>query len=435
MKQLLRIGVRNLLQNRRRSLMLGGAIALVTLLLVMLLAISGGMQATMLRSANTLTTGHVNVAGFYKVTSTGSGPLVSGYPKLLELVRETVPEAKLVVPRARGWGKIISETSSLQAEVGGVDIAGEATFREVVRVEEGSLDGLAEPGTLLVFRKQAERLGLAVGDMVTISAPTFRGVNNTVDVRVVAIAADLGLLSQMVVFTPAQTVRKLYQLSDETTGALMITLHDRADAPAVQERLRKVIGEAGYTLMDVQAGQPYWMKFDTVNREDWTGQKIDVTRWDDEASFLKRMVDTFDVLAALLVGVLLVIIVVGIMNTLWMTIRERTSEIGTLRAIGMARSRVLSMFLIESFVLSASASLFGAAVGLGLALGLDGWGIPIGNESLQIFLMSDTLRLAIDLPTLARALVTVVAVTTLGALYPSWRAARMRPVTAIHTVG
>ena len=54
--------------------------------------------------------------------------------------------------------------------------------------------------------------------------------------------------------------------------------------------------------------------------------------------------------------VLLVVIGVGIMNTLWIAIRERTREIGTLRAIGMQRRRVLLMFLIEALMLGAAAA-------------------------------------------------------------------------------
>ena len=56
----------------------------------------------------------------------------------------------------------------------------------------GNLDDLAQPGTILIFDNQAEKLGVKVGDALTISAPTTRGTNNTIDVRVVAIATAWG---------------------------------------------------------------------------------------------------------------------------------------------------------------------------------------------------------------------------------------------------
>ena len=94
--------------------------------------------------------------------------------------------------------------------------------------------------------------------------------------------------------------------------------------------------------------KPFWMKFDGVKREDWTGQRIDVTSWEDEISFLSWTIKSFDAISNILVMVLLIIVVVGIMNALWMAIRERTGEIGTLRAIGMTRWKVLWMFNLEA---------------------------------------------------------------------------------------
>jgi ABC-type antimicrobial peptide transport system permease subunit len=81
----------------------------------------------------------------------------------------------------------------------------------------------------------------------------------------------------------------------------------------------------------------FWFKFETVNREGWTGQKLDVTTWEDEISFIQWTVTAITWLSYTLIGILLVIIVVGLMNTMWISIRERTREIGTLRAIGMQR--------------------------------------------------------------------------------------------------
>ena len=63
------IAGRNLLQSRKRTLMLGTAILLVTMLLVLVNSLTTGIRETMLRTVTTLSTGHVNVGGFYKITS------------------------------------------------------------------------------------------------------------------------------------------------------------------------------------------------------------------------------------------------------------------------------------------------------------------------------------------------------------------------------
>src|SRR6266849_1532930 len=115
MFRLLLIALRSLAQHRRRTLLLGGAIAVVTALLVILLELSTGLKATILRSATTLMTGHVNVAGFYKVTAGQSAPVVTQYPRVVEVVQKAVPELDLLIERGRGWAKVISESGSLQA--------------------------------------------------------------------------------------------------------------------------------------------------------------------------------------------------------------------------------------------------------------------------------------------------------------------------------
>ena len=103
---------------------------------------------------------------------------------------------------------------------------------------------------MLLFEGQAERLKVRVNDVVTLSAPTARGVNNTADVRVAAIARNVGLLSAFSAFIQADTLRQLYGLNATTTGAIHLYLKDPRDAPAVAARLRAALAEAGFRVME-----------------------------------------------------------------------------------------------------------------------------------------------------------------------------------------
>lgn len=433
MGQLFLIAVRNLITHRRRTLLLGGAIMGVTALLVLLLGLLNGIRSTILESATTLMTGHVNVGGFFKVTAGAGTPVVTHYPKILDVIRKEVPELDYVTQRGRGWAKVVSDTGSLQSGVGGIDILHEPGFRQVIQVKEGSLDELAQPGTILIFDEQAQKLGVRVGDQLTLSAYTLRGVANTVDVRIVAIARNVGLLSSWNTFVPDSTLRGLYQMNDQATGALFLYLKDVNQVPRVQERLRTVLAGAGYSLMEPDP-RAFWFKFETVNREGWTGQKLDVTTWEDEISFIQWTVTAITWLSYTLIGILLVIIVVGLMNTMWISIRERTREIGTLRAIGMQRTRVLTMFMTEAFTLALTATLAGAALGVGLCtlLNLAHLQAPL---ALQLFLMREEVRLLVKPSALLGAIALIAGCTTGIALFPSFLAARMQPVTAMHRVG
>ncbi len=425
--------MRSLLRHTRRTLFLGGALALVTALYVLLVGLAAGMQETMLAAATTLQTGHLNVGGFFKYTAGQGAPILADYRPIEAITRKTVPNLDYLVQRGRGWAKLVSDTGSMQAAIFSLDIAKEPRFLQAVRAAQGRVEDLAGPGSLLLFEDQARRLGVKPGDRVTMSAPTERGVDNVLDVRVVAVAKNLGLLSLFGVFVSDATLRSLYQLNNRSAGVLQLYLTSLDHLSADAERLRAALKAAGYRMMDPDP-QPFFMKFERVNREDWTGQKLDVTTWEDELSFLRWILTTLDALTVMLIAILLVIVSVGIMNTMWIAIRERTREIGTLRAIGMRRRRVLWMFLLEALLLGAAGGAAGALLGALAAgtLNLLHLTVPV---SMQFFLMSDRLFLAVHFPALVRAIVGIVAVTGLAALYPAWKASGLQPVKAMSHAG
>ena len=321
----------------------------------------------------------------------------------------------------------------MQVAIAGIDITHEPGFKRVVHVVSGKLEDIAQPGSILIFEEQAKKLDVKVGDSVVISSQTTRGISNTIDVRVVAIAQDIGIMSAWNVFIPDESLRRLLQLNTETTGALQIYIRDIAAIPKDMDLLRTAFSKEGYTLMDREA-KPFWQKFESVNREDWTGQKLDLTTWDEEMSFFKWTLTAIDGLMYILITVLLIIIAIGIMNSMWIAIRERTREIGTLRAIGMQRLRVLSMFVVEAFTLGTLGAFAGTLVGLGLAglLNSAHLHVPAGA---QLFLMSNTFKFSFALGPIAGGMAVIVSCTTLISIIPSIHAARLKPVTAMQHIG
>jgi ABC-type lipoprotein release transport system permease subunit len=387
----------------------------------------------MLESATILMTGHVNVGGFFKITSGTGAPLVNDFPKALEDARRAAPEIELATARVRGYGKVVSDTASMDLVLSGIDLQAEPMFQKVIRVTQGKLDDLAQPNTILLFEDQAKRLGVRAGDALTISSATSRGANNTADLRVAAVAKNIGILSSFTAFVPAVSLRELYQLKATSTGAVHLYLKDPERSAEVAARLRTALAADGWRVMDPDP-QAYFMKFQRVNSEDWTGQKIDITTWKDELSFLSWILTGLNGLTGLLASVLMVIIVIGIANTLAIAIRERTREIGTLRAIGMQRRKVLWLFLLEASLLGLASTVAGAAAGIGIAalLNLAHLAVP---ESVQMFLMQQHLTVTVGFRPVLNYVLGISAVTTLAALYPAYHAARLRPITAIHHIG
>ena len=208
----LQIAVRNLTKHTKRNVFLGGAIAAVTLLLVLMGGLTQGMRAAMLESATTLMTGHVNVGGFYKVTSGTSAPLVTECRRRSTTRAGWCPRST-TSPSACGAGRRASPSAPRWISCWAASTSsGSPASARVVQVKEGSLAELAKPDTVLLFEDQARRLEVKVGDAITLSAPTSRGVNNTADLRVAAIARNIGILSSFSAFMPAETLRRLYQL-------------------------------------------------------------------------------------------------------------------------------------------------------------------------------------------------------------------------------
>jgi putative ABC transport system permease protein len=446
MQVLTSIALRNLLQSPRRTSLLGLAIGLVTTFLVLLLSLSAGISENLVLSATTMSAGHVNVGGFWKPTSGTAFPIVTGMGKVKETLQATTPGLDYIVERHRGWGKLVSETGAVQGGLSGIVAADEERFFERLQLapEKDYKDGgsdevkgdarrLAEPNTIVLFAGQAKRLGVGVGDVITIKTETQAGASNTADATVVAVAKDMGLLSSFSVFVPKQLVLELYQLNEDTTGALWVYLKDIEQSEATMSLVRDELAKAGFELRDHESN-PFFFKFEAVQGEDWTGQKLDVTWWQDEVSFLTWVLTAFDTVTWFLTLILVVIIAVGIMNAMWNAVRERTREIGTMRAIGMTQGRVLTLFLLEALFLGLGATAAGAALGAGVALGIDAAQLPVPSEAVRAILLSNEINLVVQPGTLFVSVLLLTLFTALSALWPAVRASRLQPVKALtHT--
>ncbi len=435
---------RNILLARRRTLLLGLAIALVAALFLLLRIASTTLSERMIESATTLSTGHVNVAGFLKQRRKGSDPIVLGRAKLIDDVKELLPDAVRIIDRHRGWGRIIGPLSSMNTGINGIIYDQEQPFFGNLKmalenqyfeggqeVSKGDFKKLIEPNTVLLFVAQAKKLGVQVGDTITIVTEASGGQSNTADLTVVAVAEDLGLMSNFNIYTSRETVLSLYRVAADTTGAVMIYLKDPADSFATMELLRSKLKDVkSYQMMEYDP-KPFWLKFDKVSGEDWLGQKLDLTIWSDEIAFVVWITRALDLVALVVIFVLAIIIAGGMANAMWMSVRERTKEIGTMRAIGTPKSMIVSLFLQESVLLGVLSSTFGVILAILLVLGLNALQLPIHDNTARFFLMTHKLVFKIHIPSCLSTIVLFGVIAGLGALYPTLKAARLKPVDAL----
>jgi len=112
--------------------------------------------------------------------------------------------------------------------------------------------------------------------------------------------------------------------------------------------------------------------------------------------------------------------VLGVMNTMLMTVFERTHEICVLLAVGWTRRRIIRMVLYESALLG----LFGGVIGV--AIGAIGVRVLGATPAIRGLLQPD-----LSLPLLALSVLIAVAVGIISGLYPAWRSSRLSPSLAL----
>jgi len=160
---------------------------------------------------------------------------------------------------------------------------------------------------------------------------------------------------------------------------------------------------------------------DTVTKEieDKYGSEIDVITSITDIEQMDEMLSAVD--AATWAISLLAIIIggIGIINTMIMSVYERTREIGVLKAVGWRSSRILAMILGESLVLTIVSGIVGSVLGI-----------------LAVFLISYSGMLGMLEPTFTpiifiRAFTIAIIVGLFGGLYPAWRASRLAPTKAL----
>lgn len=254
-------------------------------------------------------------------------------------------------------------------------------------VESGSLDDL-EPGTMVISTKAAADLGLGVGDRATV---TFPETGDTT-MEVVGTFSKGSLINASYVMTLPDFTANVTSPLD---GAILMNSTPGAD-PA---RAKAAIQAALHDYPNV-----------TVN---------------DPGDITQKAQDSVDQLLGIVTAMLLLAVVVailGIVNTLVLSVVERTRELGLLRAVGGTRRQVRTVVRRESVLIS----LLGAISGIVL-------GVVAGIALSRALVAEGVSTVAVPASTLAIYLVVASAVGVLAAIGPARRASKVDVLQAIST--
>jgi ABC-type antimicrobial peptide transport system permease subunit len=246
---------------------------------------------------------------------------------------------------------------------------------------------------LLLGKRAAEGMELEIGDTLRLSGSIFRVVG-------------------------------IYETGDSfEDGAAVVPLNEAQDIMLMQHRVSMVYIKLNPSARGRTAGG-------TVSAADRLRTRVE-RRYTDlgvsATSGLAEQEEMFAILDAMAMGVAGLAVIIGglgMANTLFMSVLERTREIGLLRALGWRRRQVIALILGESLVLALLGGLVGAGLGILAVLALN-------NSSAWIGLFGAQFTAGL----FVRALVTVVVLGAVGGIYPAWWASRLLPVEALRYEG
>ncbi|KQV17558.1 MULTISPECIES: ABC transporter permease [unclassified Kitasatospora] len=260
-----------------------------------------------------------------------------------------------------------------------------------IPVESGSAQAAFEVGGVAVGSEFAKEHSLRTGDRIT--ADYGQGHTQQLTVGLI-IKANSDMFQGT--FANLETVTKAVPVAEQPADkAMFAVVADGAD-PA------KVLA----ALEDSLKAYPQLMITDKAGYKE----------------IIQSQVNTLLYMVYGLLGLAIVVAVLGVVNTLALSVVERTREIGLLRAIGLSRRQLRRMIRLESVVIA----IFGALLGTGLGLA---WGIT----SQQVLADSGVALLTVPVTTIVVILLASAVIGLLAALLPAFRAGRMNVLAAIAT--
>ena len=208
---------------------------------------------------------------------------------------------------------------------------------------------------------------------------------------------------------------RVVALLKETGGSFGANLDDSITIPLkMAQQLYEVGGEFSYLLAQADSIDVVNMAAEGI--EEKLGDRVTVVTAASAQEQVESILGSIQAVLGGIAGISLVVAGVGIINTMTVSVMERTKEIGTMKAIGAKSLDVLMMFLTEAFM----TGLIGGAVGAGFG-----------------FLLAGLIGRFIELPTSSSFMLGVevvlfaMATSVASGLYPAYRASNMNPVEAL----
>ncbi len=401
MIQLFKMAFRNLGRNRRRTFFSSLALGMALALLLLMASVIEDEMSTAIESAIRLQSGHLQVrASTYNESKTSLKweDLIEN-PDQIAAQIAALPPVKFATPRLFASGFVSVGNESAGVRVYGIDPLSEANAPYRDGLVSGEFITPDDREGLVIGWALADKLALSAGDQVNLSVNTSNGEvdEQLFTIRGIYTTRTPGF-DTFAVFLPLAKAQAITQ-AENHASTIFVMLKDTAQTDVVVQALQ--------------------------------GSKYEVLTW---LKMNELIVQTEDLASSFMIFFYLIVLAISatvIINTLIMSVFERTREIGILSAIGMKGGRIMAIFLAESSLIAVGGIILGLILGGLMVAYMSKYGIYIGNMGVTGYLLSDTIYAKLTLKNTVNLSILALIVTLLAGLYPSFLASRMEPVEAL----
>lgn len=401
MIQLFKMAFRDLGRNRRRSFFSALALGLGLAILLLMAAMFTGELRGSTESSIRLSSGHLQVrAETYdeNKTSLAWKDLVEDPQQVADQVASLDP-VLAATPRLIASGIYNGKDETIGIRVLGIDPTSAANEPYRLGLLSGEFLAADDRQGILIGQPLAEKNDLKVGDSIPLLVNTSGGEIDEQSFIVRGIySTQTSSLDELTILMPLSKAQAITR-TENHASIIFVLLKDTEQTEAVAAAL--------------------------------SSSPFQIVTWMDMNPLLTQMDELTASYIYILYVIVLAITATVIVNTLIMSVYERTREIGILAALGMRSRRIMGMFLAESSLLAVGGILMGLVIGGVMVLYSTQVGFYIGDMGITGLIMGDRIYGYLTLKdTLVLSLITFL-ITLLAGFLPAVMASRMEPIAAL----
>ena len=396
---------RNIWRRPQRTLLSVLSVALVAALLVFMLSFQDGVYSAMKETTLRIFDGYAQV----QPPGWADDPTIDKAierPEALAARLRGIPGVSVAAPRVNGFAILANGARSYGAAVIGVDPGREARVTDLPgRMSGGRYLAPGDDDTAVLGDALARNLGLSVGGRVTLLGAARDGSVAADVLRVVGLYhSGIADLDRSILEMPLARAQAAFGM-DGAASTIALGGRSLAAVSGALPAARAIAGPAGTLVVDWAALEPA----------------------------VRDAIDLKYAISMLFYATLVVVVAFILLNTLLMSVLERTREFGVLLALGMRPGQIGVMVWIELFALAGLGCLAGMAIGAGITLWLQAVGVvyPIDPRILAQFGAPSRLRPALTVFFLCLGPGALMIAIALGGVAPFLRVTRLTPILAM----